>query len=239
MSGKDFREIIVPEVGQLLRACVRRMGPRRPDGVIAKRVSAHGSYIEFADGTKINTWKKSDHAEMFLDDSTYPLYAARWPKKSRIPPMEAGKSWHAMNDANRHWSGPRFAKFEKLDAERVAVMNRRYLEALSARGLAHKTWNEIAELLGLSLDIPKWVKNAKDPKGRHFQEALATTIIDQAVCIVEFVNSNPLVVGRLRGEEVLAGALRDREKAFMIDMQKGVFDDVVRRAQRYPGVFVN
>lgn len=239
MSGKDFRAIIVPEVGQVLRACVRRMGPRRKDGVIAKRVSAHGSFIEFADGTKINTWKKSGHEEMFLDESTYPKYAGRWPKKSRIPPMEGGKSWHAMNDPQRHWSPERWAKFQKLDAERVAVMKRRYLEALSARGLAHKTWNQIAEQLGLDLDIPRWVKNARDPKGRSYQQGLASTIIDQAVCIVEIVNMNPLVVGKLRGEEVLAGALRDREKAFMIDLEKGVFDDVVQRARRYPGVFVN
>jgi len=239
MAGRDFEPIIVLQVGQLLSACVRRMGPRRPAGVIAKRVSAHASFIEFADGTKINTWRKANHAEMFLDTSTYPQYAKRWPKKSRVPAMQGGMSWHAVGDPKRHWSDARWASYQLHERERHAMEQKKYREALDARGLAHKTWNQIAQALGLDIKVPQWVKNAKAPNGKTWQEGLATKFVDQAVCIVEIVNRNPLVVGKLDGEAILAGALRDREKAFMIDTQKGVFEDLERRAKRYPGVFVN
>jgi len=206
---------------------------------VAKRVSTHSSFIEFSDGTKINTWRKANHAEMFLDTSTYAQYAKRWPKKSRVPAMVGGMTWHAVGDANRHWSDARWAKYQVRERERLAMEQKRYREALDARGLAHKTWNQIAEALGLDLKIPQWVKSAKDPRGVSRQEGLAAKIIDQAVCIVEIVNRNPLVVGKLDGEAILAGALRDREKAFMIDVEKGVFEDMERRAKRYPGIFLS
>jgi hypothetical protein len=240
MSGKDFRAVIVPQVGALLRACINRTGGKKKvtEGMIAKRVSKHFSYVEFSDGTIISTFKKANHAEMYFDQSTYDRYAGRWPKGSRKPSVDGGKSWHQMN-GGRHWSNERWARFQAHSRQRREMIQKTMREKLAARGLAKKSWVQIADDLGLDLGVPKWISGARDPKGRPFKEGLATTLVEQAAFIVEITNSNPLVVGRLDGREILAGAMRDREKAFMIDMEKGVFDDVERRAKRYPGVFVN
>jgi hypothetical protein len=46
-------------------------------------------------------------------------------------------------------------------------------------------------------------------------------------------------VGRLNGYGILKGAVGDRLKAFQIEMEKGVFNDLATRAKRYPGIFTN
>lgn len=236
LSGKDFAEVLLPQVAALLSACIRRT-PVRTVGEIAKRVSKAGGYIEFSDGTVISTWKRAGHAEMFLDTSTYDESAARWPKKSDKPNVIGGRSWHAMNDPNRHWSDARWASYLSYEAQRVRIMKERYQSVLEARGLAKKTWVQIADALGIDVKAAGYVRNARY-RGKDFNEGFASRIVEQGALIIEMVNSNPLIVGKLNGYGIIAGALRDREKAFNFDLEKGVFDDLKRRAQRYPGVFV-
>lgn len=247
MAEKPFPQIIIPQIGALLKASINRTPVRRV-GDIAKRISRRGRYIEFSDGTVISVWKKASFEDadgyetaptMFLDDSTYPLYAKRWPKKSPKPAIHGGKSWHRMDD--RHWSDARFGKYQALNKKRIEIMRQRYRDALAARGLAKKTWGQIADDLGLDLHLPKYIVTARDQRAgtREYKEGIALQLLEQGVFIIEIANYNPLFQNRIPGRNILAGALRDREKAFMTDLEKGVFEDVKRRAERYPGIFVN
>jgi hypothetical protein len=237
LSGKDFAAVLMPQVAAVLKSCIRGT-PTRNRGDIAKRISKQGGFIQFADGTTIATWKKAGHAEMFLDDSTFAQYANRWPKNSPKPNIDGGKSWHAMNDPNRHWSPERWAKFQTYEGMRVRLMKERYQAILAARGLAKKTWMQIADALGLDVQAAGYVRNARY-RGREFVEGFATKIVQQSSYIIEMVNSNPLVCGKLDGNAIIARALAAREKAFDYDMTNGVFDDIKRRVQRYPGIFTS
>lgn len=239
MSGKDFEPVVLLSVGQLLSACIRRT-PTRKEGQIIKRVAARSRYMEFSDGTKIAQWKKADNALMFLEPSNFdPKRNA----KTSAPRLEHGMSWHVMNDPERHWSDPRWSRFAAayaLAQEEMspAAVRRKIKAAMEARGLAKKSWWQIGEMLGSDPRIaPAFVRNAKSPDGQPHLEGTARKVLESAALFIEIANANPLVVGKLNGEAILSGALRDRQKAFDIDCEKAVFDDIERRAKRYPGIF--
>lgn len=251
IAGRDYFDVLLPQIGALLKACINRT-PVRTVGQIAKRVSARGSYIEFADGTIISVWKKAisetldgDRTSapgMFFDESTYPQYSKRWPKNSRQPAISGGKSWHNM-DTHR-WSDARWARYKEKLRLRAAAMKQWMEAGKAARGLARKSWWQIAEDLGLDPGIAAaYVRQAhatgENGDIRPFKEGFAAKLLEQGAAIIELRNTNPLLVeGRVDGEGILLGAMRDRQKAFLIDLEKGVFDDLERRAQRYPGIFV-
>lgn len=241
ISGKDYFDVLIPQVGAVLKSCIS-LTPARTVGQIAKRVSARGSFIEFADGTKISVWKKAGGEEMFFDESTYPQYAAKWPKGSPIPKMADGKSWHNMSD--HRFGGTRWASYQAHKKQRAALLKQWMEEGKAGRGLAKKSWWQIAEDLGLEPGLAAaYVRKAHAVKDNHdlgeFKEGFAAKLVERAAAIIEITNANPLVVGKLDGRRILEIALLNRERAFMTDLEKGVFQDVKRRAERYPGIFVN
>lgn len=240
ISGRDFEDVLMPLLGQLLKACVGGT-PARTVADITRRVSKDAGFVEFSDGTIISTWKKANHAEMYFEPSTYPLYADRWPKGTPVPAIVAGKSWHAMNDPNRHWSNARWGRFQqdaaRYEAQHQQDVKQRLADTLAARGLAKKTWVQIADALGLDIAAAGYVRGANF-KGREFREGFATKLVEQGALIVEMMNANPLGVGKLNGRAILEKAFASRESAFEREWEKGVFSDLETRARRYPGVFL-
>lgn len=231
LSGRDFDDVLVPQVGALLKACITRT-PARRIGEIIRRASDGGSHIQFADGTVVATWKREPGSpEMFLDDSN-------WNGRGKAPRLINGKSWHDMT--KRHWSDQRWGKFQAYDAQATVLWKKKIEAKVAARGLAKKTWFQIAQDLGLEMSLaPAYVRNAKSPDGKPHIEGFARRLLEAAASIIEIENANPLVVRKLNGAAILEGAMLDRQKAFARDLDLGVFDDVKRRAQRYPGIFVN
>jgi len=240
-SGRDFLPVLVNQVGALLKVCLR-LTPARPVGEIVKRASRRLNHIEFPNGEVIAVWKKADHAEMYLDESTYPNYAAHWPKTTKLPTFEKGsKSWHQMNDPKRHWNDQRWGRYQELRAMIPEIRRRKVDEAVARRGLAKFSWKQMADALGLMLPVPAYVRRASQtPAGlRMLGESTARSVLEQAAAFVDLQSRNPLLTGKLGGRQIILRALNARLKAFEIETSKGVFSDLAARAKRYPGIFTN
>ena len=239
LSGKEIEDVIVNQVGKLLKACVRRT-PARTPGVIVKYVSRRNGRIIFDSGHEIRMMKAfknvgnvAESAVMFLDDSNFV------PKKGqKAPRLEGGKSWHDMS--KKRWSLKRWQLFLHYNGRAKKLRARQLEDSMAARGLAKKSWYQILLQMGLDTDgIPAYVGKAKGPGDRSYAESLAKEILEQAAFYIEVRNWNPLMVGRLNGNAIIQGAIADRLKAFSIEMEKGVFADMAMRAKRYPGIFTN
>lgn len=234
MSGIPMESVIVHQVGMLMKACIRRT-PVRTKGAIIKRMSKRGGRVEFASGRVIQLMKAHRGAEsavMFLDDSTFR------PKRGRkAPRVENGKTWHDMS--KRHWSNKRWARFQAHNTMARKHRQNMLKETMAARGLAKQTWFRVMQDLGLGTgDIPAYVRNARGPGGKEYDEGFAKMVIEEAGQFVEMTITNPLLIGKLNWHRIFQGAINDRVKAFEIEMEKGVFDTIKTRAQRYPGIFV-
>lgn len=224
-SGKSFSEVIIDQVGALLKVCMR-LTPAASAENIVKRVSRANNHIEFSSGHTISLWKKADSI-MFLDDST-------WNKKGKAPAMTNGKTWHDMT--HRHWSDERWARYQAYDRQ-ANELRKDPKEAKKARGLSKQSWLQIAQDLGLTLDAPAYVTNARPSNGKTYKNGVARKFLEVAAAYIEITNDNPIVVRKLDGWGVLNRALSIRRRAFEIDCAKGVFSDIATRAKRYPGIF--
>lgn len=229
-SGKSYEHVLVDQVGRVLKICMQRT-PARSAAAITKRVSRANNHIEFESGHIVSLWKKAD-ALMFLDDSTWD------PRRGKAPNLRSGKSWHLMEggDGQRHWSDERWARWKTFEA--LAKAKRKDpKKAVKSRGLAKQTWHLIAQELGIDIGAPGYVQNARSPDGRTFREGAARKIVEAAAFYIEVANSNPLMAGKLNGHSIMQRAIQQRLRAFEIETQKGVFDDIATRAKRYPGIF--
>ena len=240
LSGRDFFDILINQVGALIKVCIR-LTPVRSIADLARRVSRGASFVEFADGTIISVFKKAGGDVMFLDPSNWeqsknPAQAA--------PQIIGGKSWHNMTSPGRRWNPHRWASFTTKDGLRPYLLEKRLAVLKAGRGLAAKSWWQMAEDLGLDPGLAAaYIRNAQaiGPTGgiRPFKEGFAAKIVEQAAAIVELTNTNPLVTGKLGGARIMQNALATRELAFIHELEHGVFEDLQTRAARYPGIFVN
>jgi hypothetical protein len=246
ISGKEFEPVVMLQIGQLMKACIA-ITPVRPEGQVTKYASRSANHIEFADGTIISNWSRGfplagEGVEMFLDLSNFDPSKFTGPKsaaKRKAPTLRGGMSWHMMNADDRHWSAERWARWQTRIAERPAEKRRRVQAALASRGLAKKSWWQIADALGIDPGIaPAYVRNAKSPDGKEYQDGFANKMVMGAAYVVQLINQNHLIAGKLNGEWILERAMVSRAKAYNRDLALGVFADVKRRAQRYPGIFV-
>lgn len=240
----NYERALVSQVGQVLKNCVRNTTAATRANII-KRASRDQGYVEFADGTVIATWKKADHAEMFLTDST-------WNGRGKAPRLVGGKSWHNMA---WRWSDGMWAAFLAHQAQIKDGFNSgkpgkrgKYgvalQMALRARGLAKRSWYEIAEMLGIdaaSIGLPGYVLAARPSNGQTYHNGTAVRIVEGAGFAIQIHNDSPLLTHfrNPTGQQILQRAIDSRLKAFQHDLAHDVFQDIAQRARRYPGIFVN
>lgn len=234
ISGKTFEEVLLHQTAAVLNACIRYT-PKAKRGIIVKRASKRNNYVEFASGHIVALWKKAGNAEMFLDIST-------WNGKGKLPRGINGKTWHQMSGAGRgggkRWSNERWARWIAYEqAARRAQVDPK--KAAQAAGLTAASWLQCAKDLGIEVNAPGSVRNARPGNDQTYKNGTARKILDVAACYIEISNNNPILIKKLGGWGILQAALRSREKAFQIDLAKGTFNDMKRRAQRYPGIFVH
>jgi hypothetical protein len=234
---KTMGEVVTASVGQLLKNCIAHT-PARTPGEIAK--IGRGNYIKFADGTIISRWRTGEN--MYLDSSTWEPRSGRGQHATAPPKIKAGgMTWHEMNSPDRHWSSTRFGAYLVKDRQRKIIAAQKQKAAEAAIGLAKKSFWDLALQLGIDPAIaPGYVRNAKSPDGKdHSDEASAQKIASGAEFSIQCEITNPLLCGKLDGESIVVNGLAARQKAFEIDMEKGVFDTLKQRAKRYPGIFTD
>lgn len=237
ISGTDFKVVLRAQVGAVLKASIKLTAAASRSSIVS-RMSKGGSFVKFADGTVIARWKKAGDAEMFLDESN-------WNGKGKAPLTIGGKTWHQMNDPKRRWSDDRWGRYQNFESRAQAQFKQNQKAtreaALKARGLAKQSWLQIGHSLGIAatLGAPGFVAKATPSNGRRYQNGTAVQEASGDAFTITGRNDSNLITHfrRPSGWGIIERAIQMRVKAFHDDMERGVFADVKRRAQRYPGVF--
>lgn len=155
-----------------------------------------------------------------------------------------------MNDPARRWNMKRWSAYLALEQDRqreIAADERRIVDerkaVKKARGLSKNSWYQIGTGLRLSLrGVPAYVANASPSNGQHYVNGSGSEHSESSKFYLQFENRYPALASprtaKMNGHKILQRAVDTRLKAFEIEMQKGVFQDMKARAQRHPGVFV-
>lgn len=110
---------------------------------------------------------------------------------------------------------------------------------LKARGLARKSWLDIANKLGLKINYPGYVASAVASNGKDYPQNTRVRLAKQNGKLqIEFQNSQP-TVNRIGGSRALQAAVNGRYKFFLTLMAKGTFKKVAEIAKAYPGMRVS
>lgn len=177
-------------------------------------------------------------------------------KPARQPPRltQGGRAFHDMTRPDRHWSDERWALYQSLvqirdqvlagnagAATRLANKLGRKInltQKLAAVGLSKKSWLQIADVLGIQLNEPGDIRNAKASNGVDYQDGTAERTGAENSLVIEIANAMPTVIQHLNGAENLRIAVEKRERAFDLQVTHGVFLDMNLRAKLYPGLFL-
>lgn len=104
----------------------------------------------------------------------------------------------------------------------------------AARGLAKKSWKQVADDLGLTIAVPSYVESATTPKGDYPEDGKATEESkgsDFAIVLRNSRTYSPSVFDAIRK------AMNGREKYFRENLKQGVFKSIGTIAAKYPGLY--
>lgn len=149
------------------------------------------------------------------------------PKNRRAVPTKNGYIVYYLG--NRYPD----ALWSVMDARR-----RTHLAAvLAAKGLAKKSWLQIADLLGINIKAPVYVAAAVASDGKQYMNVTAATKHSKSSIVIEFSNSQPTVnIPRVGGARALERAIQGRIKFFDKNASLAVFADIKKQAKAYPGL---
>jgi hypothetical protein len=247
ISGREQRDVIRSEGGRVLERCIEYTPPQRKDQGVPKALRGlwkNNSQVEFQ-GAKL-THNKAGNKVWLLDQSTWDQ--CNWPKTKKrdnvtgsvIAPTnvtEGGRSFHIMS-AGRKWGRERYGRYLILEA----LLKEKQVDsktAIKAVGLTKSSWLQIANALGINVKAPDWVRNATTFHGKAPPLLGSGVEVNEAAAFyIDLMNlSKILQSGRVDGTAIFQRAISARVKAFMIDLEKGVFGNLDQRAKRYPGIF--
>ena len=241
MSGKTFEEVLKAEAGRVLQRIIKKtpvagdFNPRISLKQKAELIRKNANRaFKFPTGEVIYTHPKT-HRRIFLDVSTF-----KGGKGEKAPMDKRGKTIHEM-DGNRRWSNVRWQKYLSLEESikpQAADVARRIPKT---KGVARQSWIKAAQDLNIDMqliNVSAYVKKAEQLSRRQFTNSKGTKFQTKTNLALSVENSYPQFQNGDYQVNVIRGAINARIKAFTNDMERGVFNDVNKRADRYKGVFV-
>lgn len=122
------------------------------------------------------------------------------------------------------------ALWSRLRARRAQLI----LRLLKARGLARRSWLDIAEQMGLKIDVPGYVRSAVATTGRTYENTSAKRSRGKDGYSVVISNAQPTAVNT-GAARAIQRAMDGRAKYFRKNCELGVFAEVAKVAKAYPG----
>lgn len=234
MSGAPVKQVILAETGKILENCVSST-PVRSAQAIERSVRFQNRNLwedaqwpPKARGNVVVSITKTG-APWFVDEPGPQYSGVAQGRKV------GSKTFHPMEFF--HWSRARWARYQNaLSILRTKQQN--LGNALGSRGLAAHSWWQIAASLGIQINVPAYVRNARPRNGQVYINGMGQKFETPTSFFVEIANNNPTLVGKLGGAGILTRAIQRRITHFGINVAKAVFNDLKRRARLYPGVFV-
>lgn len=179
---------------------------------------------EFTPALQVSKLKARREAALFSSQPAS-LYS---PKRSRRGVKITKNGFIAYYLRNRYPN----ALWSAIAARRKASLAR----AIKARGLAKKSWWEIANALGITITVPSYVTKAVASTGRDYAGNVAVKLFrTKGKLGITITNSQP-TVNAIGGARALQRAIDGRTKFFIQNVAHGVFKDVAQIARKYPGM---
>ena len=154
---------------------------------------------------------------------------------------DGGTKFFVMN-RNKRWSNDRWGRYQALEEQRKQARDEEIKNglkrAMASRGLQKRSWQDIADALGLRIKIPAYASRAVSRSGRRYVNGTGTIQRSGTALSYLLINSAPILITRMDGAKILQRAINTRLKAFQIETEKGVFNDLAARAKRYPGIYI-
>lgn len=116
----------------------------------------------------------------------------------------------------------------QISEQRLASIRKRVPRA----GLSKASWYRLAQVAGLTVKAPNYVKNAKPKIDAN---AAVRRVRQTGVYSINFRNAQP-TIQKIGGTQILRRALNGRAAYFRKNMEKGVLDDMAKFAKAYPGL---
>lgn len=149
-------------------------------------------------------------------------------------PRNIGKSktFHPMTEFF-HYGDPRWARYESF----LAQLKNNQIKIKQVVGRAAQSWVQIAQSLGIRIDVPDYVTNATPFRGGMTHvNGTSKEIRSVNSAVLQMTNINPVLLGTIDGNRILVTSIRNREKYFKHGITEGYLEDVKRTANRYQGL---
>lgn len=169
--------------------------------------------------------KNSENASFSMQPQT--LYT---PKRPRSGVTITQNGFIAYYLANRYPAD--------LWARMSARRKQSLLSKLRARGLARRSWLEIANKLGLKISYPGYVGSAVASTGKTYPENTRVRLQRQTGRLQIVIENSQPTVNRIGGSAALQRAINGRYKYFLRQMELGTFKALSKIARKYPGIKV-
>jgi len=251
MAGKDFDHVVRPEAARIVERAIEYTPAAKPKkGQVSAKDEAeriHRTYGDRAnegDGSaKISVTKANGKVWWMEKDDRY-VDKDRPRTVARVP------HFHRMNDPRRRWNPQRWSAYRQLEMRRQQAIQqeqRRISDdrkaVKKARGLSKNSWYQIGRALHLPMrGIPNYVINASPSTGKVYVNGTGQEHGAGKKFFLVLENRYPALTlpkrPGMNGNNILQRAINTRLKAFEVNMQRGVYQDMKARAQRHPGVFV-
>lgn len=123
------------------------------------------------------------------------------------------------------------ALWSRLKDRRAALIRTK----LAARGLSKQSWLQVGDALGIKVDAPEYVRNARATTGQIYENVKASSKVSSGKIEITFSNGQP-TVNAIGGGQALKRAIQGRIKYFENNAEHSVFADVKQIARAYPGL---
>lgn len=228
MSGKDHETVLKNRVAKVLENCIRYTPVASIDEIekdAAKQASNAEKY--FKEGQRIIAVNKKNGRTWFSETAGKPWYL-----------MDGEIDGHKWRFSNSRFN--RFLQMQQKSREGFKKIKKKLFDAKKkARGLTKKSWLEIAQDIGLSIAVSSYIARANASNGRVYKNGQGRIVVTASQAFIQIANFYPKLTGFLDGQGILQRAINAQVKAFNIDIEKGVLNDVKQRAKRYKGIFVS
>lgn len=236
MSGRDFADITRIQAGKVLETAIRYTPSAKLK--VVKETASRSIRRRF------NTYGAGESGSAARNQ--YPRISIS-PRKNRvwwIDKSEDGKRTFYLMNGDKRWSDDRWGQYLAEENDRIQDMKAAIVtadkRAVAAIGLAKQSWVQIADSLRIMLKLTSEgrVRSARPSNSLMYQNGRGEETVGQNTFFIDLINSYPILIAKLNGAGILRRAISARVRAFQIDMQKGVFDDISLRAKRWPGIYV-
>lgn len=228
--GVKFWDVMIHEVGKVLEGCVRLT--IKDKWKITRSIEFKNRSLPFP-GETYGRHKPVIYVNkrglIWFYDEAGPENVGR-----AEGPRNKGKSktFHPMTEFFRYGE-PRWARYQAF----LSDLKNKQVPVQMVLGRAAKSWVQIAESLGLSINVPGYVRNAAPFKGRHYVNGTSRRFRTFNGALLEIRNTNPVLLGTIDGAHILRTSIKGREKYFYHGISDAYIANVKETAMRYSQSF--